>query len=143
VEQVQPTDLSQEGIEGLKVGANINNEDFVEKYAKHMVREDRDVQGLVFYKLNASLEIGVHAEDQTLSRIIVSNGSPVQAKTAKGIAVGSTKKQVLEAYGDHFYQRKEQGLDVIGYMDPKQKTTLEFWMMDDQVQVIHFDASSK
>lgn len=53
--------------------------------------------------------------------------------TARGIAIGSTRNDVLAAYGKDFYSRSEQGVSIIGYIDKNSRHSLEFWMHEDKV----------
>lgn len=63
-------------------------------------------------------------------------------KTARGIGVGHTRNEVLNAYGKNDYVRSEQGVKIIGYVDKETKTSIEFWLVDDVVDVYRYDIAS-
>lgn len=53
--------------------------------------------------------------------------------TSKGISKGSNKKDVMKAYGDHFYERTDTGANIIGYFDKVHKMNIEFGISNNQV----------
>jgi hypothetical protein len=81
---------------------------------------------------------GVRLNDET-TRIIMRDNT---AMTAKGISHGSSITNVLQAYGENYYERMEQGAEIIGYYDRKKEWTLEFWHYEGKVVEIRLDLSS-
>ena len=57
-------------------------------------------------------------------------------QTAKGITVSDTKENVIQAYGENFYERVESGLDTIGYFDKENMINLEIGFKENKTVVI-------
>ncbi|OIJ14410.1 hypothetical protein BKP37_08695 [Anaerobacillus alkalilacustris] len=47
-------------------------------------------------------------------------------KTQKGIELGSSKENVIHAYGENYYEREDTGQKIIGYFDKTKKVNIEF-----------------
>jgi hypothetical protein len=76
---------------------------------------------------------------QSIIRIITyGDGFP----TAKGVKTGETKEKVIQRYGKEYYERFEQGSNIIGYVDKKLNRTLEFWFLQGMVDAIRLDIGS-
>ena len=54
-------------------------------------------------------------------------------KTTKGIMKGNSKEDVLQAYGESYYERNDSGAKVIGYFDKTKKVNIEFSFNDSEV----------
>ncbi|MGR9522437.1 hypothetical protein ACSS31_01230 [Priestia megaterium] len=52
----------------------------------------------------------------------------------KGIHTGDSKKDVIRAYGENYYERKDTGATIIGYFDKTHKLNIEF-SLDDNSKV--------
>ncbi|MGG2065902.1 hypothetical protein [Bacillus sp. S14(2024)] len=64
-------------------------------------------------------------------------------KTAKGIKIGDKKKEIIQAYGNNYYFRTEQGTNIIGYVDKKRGISMEFWLsFDDKIIFYRLDNKS-
>lgn len=57
-------------------------------------------------------------------------------KTAKEITVGDTKENVIQAYGENFYERSESGLDTIGYFDKENMMNLEIGFKENKTVIV-------
>lgn len=57
-------------------------------------------------------------------------------RTAKGITVGDTKEDVIQAYGENFYERVESGLDTIGYFDKENMINLEIGFKENKIALV-------
>lgn len=66
-------------------------------------------------------------------------GSDTPLATSRGIHRGSSTDDIIAAYGKHHYNRSEQGMNIIGYIDKKTKRTLEFWIVEDMVTAMRLD----
>jgi len=53
--------------------------------------------------------------------------------TAKGIGIGSSKKDAISSYGKNYYKRNDTGEKVYGYFDKKNNINIEFDIRDNQV----------
>lgn len=51
--------------------------------------------------------------------------------TQKGIKLGSSKKEVIDVYGENYYEREDTGEEIIGYFDKTKKVNIEFAFRDD------------
>lgn len=91
-----------------------------------------------YYTVGSGVEIATKKHDDKVIRIII-NKDAKELKTAKGIGIGDSKKEVISLYGTSFYERIEQGLYIIGYVDKNLHQTLEFWFFDDKVNMIRLD----
>ncbi|WJN46450.1 MULTISPECIES: hypothetical protein [Priestia] len=54
--------------------------------------------------------------------------------TEKGIHTGDSKKDVIRAYGENYYEREDTGATIIGYFDKTHKLNIEF-SLDDKDKV--------
>lgn len=54
--------------------------------------------------------------------------------TEKGIHTGDSKKDVIMAYGENYYEREDTGATIIGYFDKTHKLNIEF-SLDDKDKV--------
>ena len=68
-----------------------------------------------------------------VKRYFISSG---KYSTSKGISEGSSKKDVIKAYGENFYERTDSGATIIGYFDKENKVNIEFGMSNDKVDGI-------
>lgn len=57
-------------------------------------------------------------------------------QTAKGITTGDTKDNVIQAYGENFYERAESGLDIIGYFDKENMINLEIGFKENKIVLV-------
>ena len=57
-------------------------------------------------------------------------------QTSKGITVSDTKEDVIQAYGEDFYERVESGLDIIGYFDKVNMINLELGFQENKTVLI-------
>lgn len=95
-----------------------------------------------YYKLSDGLVIATNKNRQII-RIIIDGESDSSIKTSKGINLESSVDDVIKAYGENYYKRKDDsGVPVIGYVDKKSKVTLEFFNYKNKVTMIRYDISS-
>ena len=57
-------------------------------------------------------------------------------QTSKGITVSDTKEDVIQAYGEDFYERVESGLDIIGYFDKINMINLELGFKENKTVLL-------
>lgn len=88
---------------------------------------------IVYKDKNGDELLDVRFVDDKVQRYMVSTNS---LYTASGITVGSSKKDVIEEYGDTFYERTETGVNVIGYFDKENKINIEFILTEETVTTI-------
>ncbi|MCM3570890.1 hypothetical protein [Neobacillus mesonae] len=131
------TNLSNESFGDVRLHDNIHHPSFVEEYGIPLSREDNDLYD--YYHWKGGLETAsviTGKEKGNIVRLIIGEveegvRAKSSLKTVKGIAIGSTKQDVMDSYGSNYYTRTEQGVDIIGYVDHKLRTTIEFWLVED------------
>ncbi|WP_238918600.1 hypothetical protein [Clostridium sp. YIM B02555] len=136
------TTLSQENIDGVQMYENIDSEEFVQKYGTKIERIDNAL--FDYYKLSDGLEIATNKQRQII-RVIINSGTNSDIKTSKGIGLGSSVDDVINAYGTNYYKRTEEQMPsspVIGYVDHERKVTIEFWNVENKVVEIRYDITS-
>ena len=50
--------------------------------------------------------------------------------------MGDTKENVIQAYGENFYERVESGLDTIGYFDKENMINLEIGFKENKIVLV-------
>ncbi|TKD72468.1 hypothetical protein [Pseudalkalibacillus hwajinpoensis] len=118
------------------------NEDFYSeeisnKYEK-MTEQSRDVSDYAYFELKKGMEVAVNKTGE-MTRLIIYNSN---LETEKGIKIGDKKEDVINAYGSNQYFRSEQGANIIGYVDKKREKSIEFWLIDNKVNMYRFDNKS-
>lgn len=131
------TNLGNESVDGLSLNDDYYSKKISEKYGKK-TEQSRDVQNYDYFHLSNGIEVAINKKGK-ITRFIITDSS---LETAKGIKIGDTKKDVIQAYGDNYYFRIEQGLDIIGYVDKKRNISIEFWLADNKVNCYRLDNKS-
>ncbi|ATP40767.1 hypothetical protein CSE16_12300 [Solibacillus sp. R5-41] len=131
------SDLSKENIEGLFLNDDFYSEDITKRYGEKTERS-RNVTNYDYFELKKGIEIAVN-ETGNITRFIITNSS---LETIKGIKIGDKKEDVIQAYGENCYFRSEQGADIIGYVDKKSDTSIEFWLFDGKIVIYKLDNKS-
>ncbi|MBQ4870031.1 hypothetical protein IHQ11_26645 [Priestia megaterium] len=127
-------DLSNESFAKVKLHDNIDDSTFIARYGKPVEKEDNEMYD--YYHWENGLQTASVIKGQQKGKIVrliigeVEKKNSSKLKTAKGITIGSTKKDIISLYGPHYYKRVEQGTDIIGYVDQKLHVTLEFWLVE-------------
>ncbi|WP_339315731.1 hypothetical protein [Paenibacillus sp. FSL R10-2734] len=99
-----------------------------------------DMERYQYYNLNNETTVATARGDDKI--ILISVYSDHKMRTAKGIHVGSSADDVIEAYGSSYYKRGEQGADIIGYVDKINHWNVEFWLHDHKVNMIRYSVDS-
>jgi hypothetical protein len=138
------TDLSNESIWGLSLSQSIDSQQFNKSFGPYMKRKENAIYEV--YELS-DYDTGSHSAQFIVNkqRQIISISYFGVAKTTKGIGYGNSVEDVIRAYGNNYYKRvTEQGLSVIGYVDQKEHTTIEFGYNQKQntVEGIRIDIAS-
>jgi hypothetical protein len=130
---VKSTKLDQERIGNLRLYQTI-------KDLKPYPTPDRNNALFDYYTWEHGMKIATNLNKDKIIRIIIyeENSSP----TSKGIRIGDTKEKIAHIYGNDYYERFEQGFDIIGYVDKKLNQTLEFWFSQEKISSIRLDIGS-
>ncbi|MED3394436.1 hypothetical protein [Bacillus wiedmannii] len=132
------TDLSNESIGKMKLHDNIDKEAFRKEYGEPIRKIDNVYYD--YYAWQNGIETASIIEGKEKGKIVrLMVGEDIDLKTAKGIGLGSTKRDVISSYGSNYYERTEQGTAIIGYADHKLHTTIEFWLGEGNVVHIRLD----
>lgn len=99
-----------------------------------------DIERYQYYNLDNETTVATARGDDKI--ILISVYSDLKKNTARGIHVGSSADEVIEAYGSSYYKRGEQGADIIGYVDKINHRSLEFWLQDHKVNMIRYSVDS-
>lgn len=129
--------LHDENIEGLKLFDDIQSKEIVSIYGIQTV-QSRNVTGYQYFQLRKGVEVAVNKEGQILRFIVTDN----IIETVKGIKLGDEGANIKDKYGNNNYFRREQGTDILGYVDKTRNISIEFWMYDDEVVLIRLDDTS-
>lgn len=134
------TNLSEENIGNLRLYESIDSKDFVEKYGTDLQKGENVL--FDYYRLNDGLVIATNPNRQII-RIVIDDKPDSSIKTGKGINPGRSVDDVIQAYGENYYKRTEDGgVPVIGYVDKEKKATIEFFNYENKVTQIRYDISS-
>jgi hypothetical protein len=121
------TDLSQEKIGAVSIGSD--ESEVKDEFGKpDSTNKDTDSTYLIYgEKLEFKIVNGV------VERYLFTNN---KYKTVKIIYKGSSKEEVIEAYGDNYYERTDSGAEVIGYFDKTNKLNIEFTINEEVVGIL-------
>jgi hypothetical protein len=136
------TTLSQENIDGVQMYESIDSKEFIQNYGTNLKRIDNAL--FDYYKLSDGLEIATNKQRQII-RVVINTETNSNMKTSKGIGLGSSIDDVINAYGTNYYKRTEEQMPwspVIGYVDHERKVTIEFWNVKNKVVEIKYDIAS-
>lgn len=132
------TDLSNESIGKMRLHDNIDKEAFRKEYGEPISKEDNVLYDYYHWKNGVETASIIEGKEKgTIVRLMI--GESTDLKTEKGIGLGSTKQDVIDAYGSNYYERTEQGATIIGYADHKLHITIEFWLGEGKVVLIRLD----
>lgn len=136
------TTLNQENIDGIQMYESIDSKEFIQKYGTNLEKIDNAL--FDYYKLSDGLKIATNKQRQII-RVIINSETNSNMKTSKGIRLGNSVDEVINAYGTNYYKRTEEQMPsspVIGYVDHGKKVTIEFWNAEDKVVEIRYDITS-
>jgi predicted transcriptional regulator with HTH domain len=130
------TPLPFEGIGGIKLGTILDEAAPI--HGKTQTKDETDT--FIYYEYDSGVEVAALKSTKEIVRIRI-EGQDNQT-TGKGIALGAGLREVKKRYGKNYYKRSEQGADIIGYIDKRNKTTLEFWLYENKVTLIRYDVKT-
>ncbi|MBY6035785.1 hypothetical protein KUV80_03940 [Fictibacillus nanhaiensis] len=116
------TDLSEENIDGIFLGTNIKESNFIKGFK---IKND----GLNSYNLDND-KYGILTNNEKEITFITGNET---IKTGKGVNHGDSINQVIKKYGKNYYEYTVQGVQTIGYVDHKNKCKIDFWYVNNKV----------
>jgi hypothetical protein len=128
--------LPFEEIGGVKLGTILDEAAPIHGQTK--IRNETD--SFIYYEYDSGIEVAAFKATKEIVRIRI-DGQDKQT-TGKGISLGASPRELKKRYGKNYYKRSEQGADIIGYIDKRNKTTLEFWLYENKVTLIRYDVKS-
>ena len=122
--------LKDENFDGIYLNENIN------KLNANEISED--ILNPNFYYLSNGLRV-ITDENKNIRNIAITHDTDKNVKTYRGISVGDSLENVKKFYGDDYYTRREQGVEIIVFVDKNK--FLEFWYWNNEVQEIRLGYS--
>ena len=119
--------LKDEKFDGIDLMQNINK--------LNVDKNKEDINNPHIHYLSNGIRIVTNKND-TIKYIAISHSTDKSVKTNKGISVGDSLDKVERFYGEDYYNRREQGTEIIVYNDSNRY--LEFWYWNNEVQEIRF-----
>lgn len=123
--------LDNENFNGINLNQNIN------EFNEGDFSVDSNNQN--FYNLYNGLRLKTD-ENGSITSIAITHDTDKKVMTSKGITVGDSLEDVKKKYGEDFYNRQEQGAEIIVYRDDNKY--IEFWLWNNTVQEIRFGKKS-
>jgi len=119
--------LEDESFNGIRLNQNINEFNIADISV--------DINNPNFYNLSNGVRL-IADGNGIISNIAITYDTNQKVKTSRGITVGNSLENVKRYYGEDYYNRREQGVAIIVYVDDNK--FLEFWHWNDEVQEIRF-----
>ncbi|MGX2962076.1 hypothetical protein JNUCC23_23020 (plasmid) [Peribacillus sp. JNUCC 23] len=119
--------LKDENFDGIDLKQNINK--------LNVDKNKEDINNPHIHYLSNGIGV-ITNENSTIKYIAINNYTDRSVKTSRGISVGSSLDNVKRYYGEDYYNRREQGAEIIVYIDNNR--FLEFWHWNNEVQGIRF-----
>ncbi|TFD94536.1 hypothetical protein [Jeotgalibacillus sp. R-1-5s-1] len=139
------TTLQQEGYPGVELGVVLEAELVGQLNLQEHPDNQYYVQSRRFDQWwNESVIVSVDRESKEIIQITII-GKDEELKTAKGIHITDSRDAVLEAYGNEpnrSYDR-EQGIEVLSYVDEQLDRKLVFTIIEDQVAAISHEYAAE
>ncbi|WP_088013928.1 hypothetical protein [Gottfriedia acidiceleris] len=137
---VKSTDLSNETFDRVGLHDNINRLSFTKRFGEPLEKADNDFYD--YYLWNNGLEtasIIIGKNKGEIVRLIIGDINNMsrhsELETIKRIKLGNSKEEIISLYGPNYFKRVEQGCNIIGYVDKKNKIIIEFWLADKVVEI--------
>ncbi|WP_026675254.1 hypothetical protein [Alkalihalobacterium bogoriense] len=135
--EVESTDLSNESIDGIKVGMSINDKSFIAKNGNFELYPDNEhyaTRRNYDQYWNQDFIMGVDRETKEILQVGVLEENKTSS-SAMGIKIGAFIDEVKVLYGENYYnfEDKDQGIYIIGYIDHQNNVNLSFVHIDNKV----------
>lgn len=121
MKEVESTDLSNESIDGIKLGMSINDKSFIMKrgnFEPHPDNEHYAPRRNYDQYWNKETIMSVDRETKEILQVGVMENNDTSS-SEMGIKKGSSIDEVIAIYGENYfsYEEKEQAIYIIGYVD--------------------------
>ncbi|MED5243887.1 hypothetical protein ACDN41_04980 [Priestia aryabhattai] len=127
------TNLQLENVKSVSIGsAKYDVASFLKKKPKFIeVTEKPPYTTYIYGESTEKYDVEFKIVDNKVSRYDFISS---KYGTEKGIHTGDSKKDVIMAYGENYYEREDTGATIIGYFDKTHKLNIEF-SLDDKDKV--------
>ncbi|MFB1049432.1 hypothetical protein [Paraliobacillus sp. JSM ZJ581] len=127
--ETENTDLSKEAIETVSIGSK--EKEVISAFEKpDLTKKSKNTKSTYLIYGNA-LEFKI--VEGIVERYSFTNR---KYQTDKGIYIGSSKEDVIEAYGDSYYETTDTGANIIGYFDKSNQINIEFSLDSDVIGIL-------
>lgn len=141
--QTNSINLKMEKINEVKLMEK--SQPIIKKYnfqSPYIQKEIKD--GWIGYDFETDSTTNVYIRTDLQDRILIFDFNKKDFRTNKGIGIGSRFKEIEKEYGKDYYNfLDDQGRNVIGYIDRKNKIRLEFYISKNKVYEISLDKINK
>jgi outer membrane protein assembly factor BamE (lipoprotein component of BamABCDE complex) len=135
-DNIESTDLSSENINSIYIGSSIDQvkEVMGDPFEKKEVNKPKETY-YIYGGSESSDEftVSMKLDDGVVTSYYFCTG---HVKTAKGIVIGDNIENIVYKYGEHYYERNDDGMDILGYFDKENDLSIEFQMRKDKVNLI-------
>ena len=119
--------LKDENFDGIHLNQDINE--------LNVGEISEDILNPNFYQLSNGVRV-ITDENRFIKKIAITHDTDTTVKTSRGISVGDSLDNVKRYYGEDYYNRREQGVGIIVYVDKNK--FIEFWHWNNKVEEIRF-----
>lgn len=119
--------LKDENFNGVDLKRNINE--------LHVDDTQKDVNNPQIHYLANGIR-AITNKNGSIKKIAIDTNTNKSVKTSRGISLGDSLEKVKRNYGEDYFIRREQGIEILVYVDNNQ--FLEFWHWSNEVQEIRF-----
>ncbi|MGG0179129.1 hypothetical protein [Gottfriedia acidiceleris] len=140
IKNVKSTNLSNEYFDRVGLHDNINSLSFTKRFGEPLEKEDNNLYDYYLWKNGLETASIINGKNKgEIVRLIIGDINNMSRhsdlETINGIKLGNSKKDIISLYGPNYFKRVEQGCDIIGYVDKKNKIIIEFWLGDKVVEI--------
>ncbi|RUL54052.1 MULTISPECIES: hypothetical protein [Lysinibacillus] len=118
--------LDDENINGIHLNQNIN------ELNTNAISQDKNNPSINYL---SGIRL-IKDENGNINNIAITHESNKTVKTSRGITVGDSIESVKISYGENYYNRTEQGVEIMVYVHNNK--FIEFWHWNNEVQEIRF-----
>ncbi|MFD4707951.1 hypothetical protein ACFWM3_24345 [Gottfriedia sp. NPDC058432] len=138
---VKSTDLSNEIFDKVELHDNINTSAYTKRFGKPLEKADNEFYDYYLWKNGLETASIISGKNKgEIVRLVIGNINNMsrhsELETIKGIKLGNSKEDIISLYGPNYFERVEQGCNIIGYVDKKNKIIIEFWLADKVVEIL-------
>ena len=130
-DEVESTNLADVKVQGIQLGSSrdelihaFGKPDFVEK-----IEQPKSIY-YIYGETSESYDIDFRVVDNQVQRYFFTKD---KFENSYSHLIGQSKEDVLNVLGDHYYERKDTGADVIGYFDKQNRWNIEFTFEENDV----------